>query len=55
MGAEENEKCIVEVVARVRGRLMWLRIMLHSEQRQAAVLMILRLGYVRVGVVLRIV
>jgi hypothetical protein len=37
--------------ARVRGRLMWLRIILYSEQRQAAVLVILRLGYVRVGAV----
>jgi hypothetical protein len=34
-------------VARVRGRLMWLRIMLNSEQRQAAVLVMLKLGCVR--------
>jgi len=33
-------------VARVRGRLMWLRIMFNSEQRQAAVLVMLKLGYV---------
>jgi hypothetical protein len=33
-------------VARVRGQLMWLRIMLNSEQRQAAVLVMLKLGYV---------
>jgi len=34
-------------VARVRGRLMWLRIMLNSEQRQGTVLVMLKLGYVR--------
>lgn len=35
------------LVERVRGRLMWLRMMLNSEQRQAAVLVMLKLGYVR--------
>ena len=34
-------------VERVRGRLMWLRIMLNSEPSQAAVLVMLKLGYVR--------
>jgi hypothetical protein len=37
-------------VAMVRGRLMWLRIMLNSEQRQAAVL-VMKSGYVRAGAV----
>jgi hypothetical protein len=30
---------------------VWLRIMLSSEQRQAAVLVMLKLGYVRAGAV----
>jgi hypothetical protein len=49
MGEGDNERCIVEVGWEVQRSSDVARIMLNSEQRQAAVLVMLNLGYVTAG------